>query len=704
VNFFSLLIERPATTIALALAIAAIGASALVTLDERDDPKLGRPAVAITVRCECSLPATVEHEVVRPIERRVAGTKGIFRVEASAQEGMGRVLVYFDSPSDLENALQAIHDSVAAARGDMRKGTGEPTISRVDPGREPAVALYRDGGDDARSTLGSLAWALLGGAALGLVVVLCGTRSWQSTLTALVPVVVSGFAAFATFGPLDLGLAPLTLTGVALAIALLLDDAIVIRESVVRHTELGLGARAAAVRGTASVARVTFIGLLATIALFAPIARTGGIASGWLATLALALMSAAAVSTVISLSLVPALSSRSFGRQISGRRTFAALHRLDCWFDGLTDRVHEMLAWSLDNRLAVATLGLASLAVVVAFQAVLGRTELLPRSVATQSVYSSGTLATKPIQLEVRGPDSRTLFGVAQRIAEEIGDVPGLKDVGLSTRARSDSGGLAQIDHLDGERVIRVQGNVPRRELRSVETDIAARLATIPLPPGYRVVQNGELASQAEVFARLTGALGVGLVVLYLVLAVHFRSVVDPLPIVVAAPVSLVGALLALSVTGSSVNLLSLVGSVLAALLGVRHAIVLVDWARNRRARGVSTRVSFIEAGRARLRPILLSTLALVAAMIPVALVTASTGRPYLSLGAAVVGGTLASIVGTLIGVPVMSAALDAAKERMAAWRSLAKLGSQSLLPASTRARRAANDESARAQARATNA
>ncbi|HEX5076420.1 MAG TPA: efflux RND transporter permease subunit [Gemmatimonadaceae bacterium] len=114
VRFFDRITHRPAVTIAAVLATVAVGVHALIGLERSVDSGLGRPAIGITVRYSGAFPRDVERQVVRSIERRVSGVRGIVRTEATAEEGIGRVVVYFDSPRQLERAARAIGDSVAA--------------------------------------------------------------------------------------------------------------------------------------------------------------------------------------------------------------------------------------------------------------------------------------------------------------------------------------------------------------------------------------------------------------------------------------------------------------------------------------------------------------------------------------------------------------------------------------------------------------
>ena len=212
--------------------------------------------------------------------------------------------------------------------------------------------------------------------------------------------------------------------------------------------------------------------------------------------------------------------------------------------------------------------------------------------------------------------------------------------------------GPARIDHLDRERVITVQANTQNRPLSEVIKDIDARLAGVTLPSGYTIRQGGETEDQQEVFGRIITALAVAVLLMYLVLVIQFGSFLDPLAIMISLPLSLIGVMLALLVTGSTLNLMSLIGVILLMGIVAKNAILLIDFAKWAEEAGKSRRDALIEAGRVRLRPILMTTFALIAGMIPVA-IGAGEGADFRApLGRAVIGGVITSTVLTLLVIP----------------------------------------------------
>ncbi|MGH7581153.1 MAG: efflux RND transporter permease subunit, partial [Gemmatimonadales bacterium] len=219
--------------------------------------------------------------------------------------------------------------------------------------------------------------------------------------------------------------------------------------------------------------------------------------------------------------------------------------------------------------------------------------------------------------------------------------------------------GPAQIDHLDRDKVVIIQANVAGRPLTQVTNDIRAGLDRLNLPPGYEITYGGESQDQAEVFTDIFTALGVAVLLMYLILVVQFGSFLDPLAILVSLPLSLIGVVLALWVTRDTLNIMSLIGVILLMGIVAKNAILLIDFAKWARERGLPLREALIDAGRIRLRPIIMTTFALIAGMIPVAIGHGEGADFRAPLGRAVIGGTLTSTLLTLLVIPTVYEILD---------------------------------------------
>src|SRR5688500_5656847 len=215
--------------------------------------------------------------------------------------------------------------------------------------------------------------------------------------------------------------------------------------------------------------------------------------------------------------------------------------------------------------------------------------------------------------------------------------------------------GPARIDHLDRDRVISVQANTEGRPLSDVIRDITAGIEQqVPFPAGYTLRQGGETQDQQEVFGRILFALGIAILLMYFVLVVQFGSFLDPFSILLSLPLSLIGVMLGLPVTGATLNLMSMIGVILLMGIVAKNAILLIDFAKWSEEAGMDRREALIEAGRVRLRPILMTTFALIAGMIPVALGGGEGGDFRAPLGIAVIGGVITSTLLTLLVIPTV--------------------------------------------------
>ena len=220
--------------------------------------------------------------------------------------------------------------------------------------------------------------------------------------------------------------------------------------------------------------------------------------------------------------------------------------------------------------------------------------------------------------------------------------------------------GPAIINHLDRDRVVSVLANASGRGTGDVTKDVMAKLAKTALPPGVTISLGGDAQGQAEVFGQIFSALGIAVLFMYLILVVQFGSFVDPLAILVSLPLSLIGVLLALALAGYTINIMSLIGVILLMGIVAKNAILLIDFAKWAREKdGLPLREALIEAGAIRLRPILMTTFALIAGMIPIALGGGEGAQSRAPLGVAIIGGVLTSTLLTLLVIPTFYEVMD---------------------------------------------
>ena len=227
--------------------------------------------------------------------------------------------------------------------------------------------------------------------------------------------------------------------------------------------------------------------------------------------------------------------------------------------------------------------------------------------------------------------------------------------------------GPAIINHLNRDLVVNVGWNVSGRSTGEVMENVRQAIRQVQLPPGVRVTEGGDAEQQTEVFGNIFLALGVAAMLMYLILVMQFGSFLDPLAIMFSLPLSMIGVMLGLAVAKQTVNIMSLIGVMLLMGIVAKNAILLIDFAKwAREQHGMGLREALIEAGAIRLRPILMTTFALIAGMIPVALGRGEGAQFRAPLGVAVIGGVITSTLLTLIAIPTFYELLDMLRERLA--------------------------------------
>ncbi|HET9985168.1 MAG TPA: efflux RND transporter permease subunit [Longimicrobiales bacterium] len=741
--------------------------------------------------------------------------------------------------------LMAKGKSTTTVADEVRKTVAElqkrlPAAARLD--------VVQDAGVRVRNSVRNVEEALIEGALLTILVVFLFLNSWRSTVITGLALPVSVLAAFIPVWLFGFSLNTMSLLGLSLAIGILIDDAIVVRENIVRHIEMGEDHYEASRKGTAQIGLAVAATTFSIVCVFVPVGFMYGVAGQWFKPFALTIAAAVLVSLFVSFSLDPMLSAYWADPQTEGHERknpiARALDRFNVWFDGQADNYKRLIAWALDHRWSM--IGIAGGTFVLAFvlQFMFGgggffpdsdnselnvqietppgsnldytrlktdevarvirahpevaytfasvgaasgsgsvdqanlyvklvpknerslhqselaaelRQEMRRLGGVTAWIFSGGMGgAQKQIQVELRGPDATTLTALAERMAVEARKVPGAADVGLSTRGQKpeleiqvnrgvagslgvttgqiaqslrpafagidagdwvdptgetrdvevrltpearrraadlrqlplvlqgagagqapstipleqvatvrDGVGPAQIDHLDRDKVVTIGANVEGRDLSSVSREINEAVRRVPIPSGYRITQGGQVKDQAEVFGRIFAALAFAILLMYFILVVQFGSFLDPFAILLSLPLSLIGVVIALIITRDTLNIMSMIGVILLAGIVAKNAILLIDFAKWGMERGMSRRDALIEAGRIRLRPILMTTFALIAGMIPVALGLGEGADFRAPLGRAVIGGVITSTLLTLLVIPTVYEILDEWKEAL---------------------------------------
>jgi HAE1 family hydrophobic/amphiphilic exporter-1 len=227
--------------------------------------------------------------------------------------------------------------------------------------------------------------------------------------------------------------------------------------------------------------------------------------------------------------------------------------------------------------------------------------------------------------------------------------------------------GPAQIQHLNGRRMIAVSANAQGRASGEVTQDAMKLAQTMDFPDGYGVELGGAGRDQQEVFGAMATALVMGIGLMYLILVMQFGSFTAPMGVMLSLPLSLIGVVLALLATRATINLMSLIGVIMLMGLVAKNAILLLDAARKREAEGIDREEALMAAGRSRLRPILMTTFALIAGMMPVAIGIGEGADFYRPMAIAIIGGTITSTFLTLLVIPAFYDSIEIARDRMVA-------------------------------------
>jgi HAE1 family hydrophobic/amphiphilic exporter-1 len=219
--------------------------------------------------------------------------------------------------------------------------------------------------------------------------------------------------------------------------------------------------------------------------------------------------------------------------------------------------------------------------------------------------------------------------------------------------------GPTKLERSDRNESITVMSQAVGRPSGSIGQDIRAALAKETLPKGVEIAYEADLKNQAESFISLGIALLAAILFVYMIMVALYDSYIYPFVVLFSVPVAIVGALLALALTMKSLSIFSILGMIMLVGLVSKNAILLVDRTNQKRAEGLSASEALLEAGQTRLRPILMTTLAMVIGMLPIALGSGAGSEWKTGLAWALVGGLSSSMLLTLVLVPVIYLTID---------------------------------------------
>ena len=283
----------------------------------------------------------------------------------------------------------------------------------------------------------------------------------------------------------------------------------------------------------------------------------------------------------------------------------------------------------------------------------------------------AGQVATVIEDAEGESHDVRVRLRADQRrYAEDLLEltVPTDKDdangdkllVPLRELAHAEPGtGPSTIRRKDLVREVRVSANPDGRSLGEISAEIDTYVASLKLQPGYDIISGGDAEELEIMMANMMQALFLAVVFIYLILASQFGSFTQPFAIMLSLPLSLVGVAVALLLTRDTLNIMSMIGLIMLMGLVTKNAILLVDFANQARREGLPRDEALIKAGSTRLRPIVMTTLAMIFGMLPLAFAIGAGAEMRAPMARAVIGGLITSTLLTLVVVPVVYTYLD---------------------------------------------
>ncbi len=250
---------------------------------------------------------------------------------------------------------------------------------------------------------------------------------------------------------------------------------------------------------------------------------------------------------------------------------------------------------------------------------------------------------------------SRLMLASTQTHADGTPKMVALRQVASITP----STGANQINRRDLNREVELSANVVGRSAGEVGADVKRALDSIHWQPGYRYQLGGSAKNMQESFGYALSALALAVIFIYMILASQFASFLQPVAIMSALPLTLIGVFLALMSFRSTLNMFSIIGFIMLMGLVTKNAILLVDFANQARKAGAERTTALLEAAHVRLRPILMTTLAMVFGMVPLAFGLGEGSEQRAPMGQAVIGGIITSSLLTLVVVPVIYTYLD---------------------------------------------
>lgn len=694
-------------------------------------------------------------------------------------------------------------------------------------------------GDMIKDITENTSTSALEGGLLAILFVLLFLTNWRPTVTIALAIPFSIIATFIAMYAAGYTLNIMTLSGIALAVGMLVDDAVVVIESIYRKVEEGNDRKHAAINGTNEVLMAVTASTLTTIAVFVPLVFSTGVAGKLSRAFALTISFALLASLLIAFTVVPMLASVLFKKkdsQIAWERKFNSFkewygsvlqyslnhkkkvlsivtaifvgsmflipfigkefmsvtdvpfiqttltmpvgtsldetNRIALQLENLFKSVPEMenvtsfvgVSGSEHSTLEGAAINKASIMgrLVDRKYRKRGATDItaelrtkLPKIEGAKIEFadvSGGMLGNEgaPIEIKVFGSDFSILKDISSRIAEQIKDVRGIKEVDVSikegkpelqikidkekaslfgltvyqigqevrtaaygsvaSRFRDkgedininlklnkinvktvqdienipittplgvtitlkqvadiiDTEGPVQIDREDQSRKVSVTANIEKRDVGSIAKDITKKIQPIrkTIPAGYFIEFGGEYQKMTESFLTLGIAFIFAILLVYMIMASLFESLLHPFVIMFTVPLGIIGMIWGLLITHKSLSMTSLMGMIILAGIVVKNGIIFIDYTNQLRQRGMEIIEALVLAGKVRLRPILITALATMSGMIPMAFRKGMGAEMMAPMAVVVIFGLFVSTALTLIVIPIIYTLFDRASQK----------------------------------------
>ncbi len=728
----------------------------------------------------------------------------------------------------------SFYDGKPAVGIDVSKQSGSNTVAVADSVKQELILLdkvlpdsvkievVRDNSESIRDSVNEVVKTIIEGCILAVIIVFLFLGEWETTLISAVSLPVSIITTFSAMKVMNFSLNTMSLMALSLAVGLLIDDAIVVIENVIRHLHMGKTPLRAAIDGTTEIGPAVLATTMAVVAVFIPIGMVSGIIGKFFIEFGLTVAFSMLVSLFISFTLVPMMSSKMLQAEkrehtgIVGRvltRFNQAFDRLGNQYghvletvlkhrwktlvvlmlvfvgsltmipklgfafipstdngqinitanldSGLTleargEKAHEIEALILKNPAVshiYTTVDSDSATVFVALVDKKERketskqlSETFRKAIQTLSGVefqvmpgSLGPSSSSDVSFIIQGEDLEQIRAIAQKGEKMLKEDPHSRDVSLNDKIGKletrleldrdlatdqgidvsmaaetlkalydgiDAGKFdwngdrynirmsvedaqkTSLDSLDGiyvtgsggqqvslssvtRKVITTSESSIHRYDRMKQIEISANVygmatgdylnthmaqlkAAAADTPGVFVSTGGSSETMQDGFGNLVISLLMGIMFMYMIMAMQFESFLEPIAIMFALPMALIGAVIGLFVAGSELSIMALIGVILLMGLVAKNGILLVDFAKQKLAEGLTLTEALIEAGQVRLRPILMTTLAMIFGMIPIATATGAGTEMRAPMGHAVIGGLISSTILTLFVVPVV--------------------------------------------------